>query len=708
MPAEPEVVLGDEVSEHGDARCYTPLVAWGVVGAAICGAMAPLEPNLLEEGLILHLAERMVGGERLYSELASFTGPLPFELLALLFRLFGEEIAVARAAVAVLAGLSCVSVHALARRAGAGSLAHAAAALVASGPVLLFPLQSTYFYSTIAYHLVLIACYAALRGTRTPGWAWVAGGLVACVALSKQSVGVLIAPGLVAAVFACAPSADRVRLALATALGGLAVTVVTLIYYAAHGELEVLVRSLVVLPLSFEVSFETPFINLWPPGEFAPELKGQAHFYTPFVYSMLRGSVLQPPSWSMTLATQALYALPFVALGATALRRLWGPLPSATWIHAVALLALTSNLFPRTDWGHLVFAAAPAAVQLVLLAPQVRPGLRRAHTGLAALIIGALLCADLYVGSGLWKLSATPMLGPRVPLRPLSGQFEDPSLARVIEYLKDRARPGEAIFVARAEPLIYFATNTRNPTPYSGVIQGMLQEQEQVILAALEKLRFVVMSEIDQPVFTYYRDLLPGVEAYLERHFRVPEEFLGEHYGWIIVLERHRDRGASAIDLFEIQHRGRPWIRDSQGAITPWEGGLPKLATSRNRRPLPLLLGPRGGGIDYEIEVPTGAIFEADIGLAEIYASNARLPRRLTFSVSAARAGDFQPLLSAPVLSRPGDGASWRPIEVDLASYAGERITLRLESSPAAMLRTPRLAWWGSPRLVTRSSEEEE
>ena len=29
------------------------------------------------------------------------------------------------------------------------------------------------------------------------------------------------------------------------------------------------------------------------------------------------------------------------------------------------------------------------------------------------------------------------------------------------------------VTVARAEPLIYFATETRNPTPYGGVIPGM-------------------------------------------------------------------------------------------------------------------------------------------------------------------------------------------------------------------------------------------
>jgi hypothetical protein len=61
-----------------------------------------------------------------------------------------------------------------------------------------------------------------------------------------------------------------------------------------------------------------------------------------------------------------------------------------------------------------------------------------------------------------------------------------------IEYLREPTQPGDAIFVARAEPLIYFATDTRNPTPYGGVIPGMPEEQQRVITKALETTRFVV------------------------------------------------------------------------------------------------------------------------------------------------------------------------------------------------------------------------
>jgi hypothetical protein len=703
VKAEAPPGTSDGSAGRAAARPVVPVVAWAVVAALVCGAMAPLEPNLLEEGLLLHLAQRLVGGEHLFVDLASFTGPFPFELLALLFRLFGDDIAVARAAVAVFSGVACAAVFALARRARIGDGAHVAAAVVASGPVFLFPLHSSFFYSTIAYQLTLMTAYAGLRGRESDGWAVAAGAGAACVALTKQSVGLLLAVLLVLALAGCSPVARRRRAAGIAVLGGAAVAVLTLGYYGSVGALGAMVDSLVFLPLGFDDAFASPFINLWPPGEFAPELLGQAHFYTPFVYSMLRGVVLQAPSFSMTLGTQALYALPFVALAATGLRRLAGPLPPGLWFHAVALVALIANLFPRTDWGQLVFCAAPALVQLVLLVPGRVGRASGVPRAFAWLVVAGLAAGALTVGAGLWRKSQPAELGPRISLRALGGQSSDPALGRVIAYLDRRAEPGEAIFVARSEPLVYFATNTRNPTPYSGVIPGMFDAQEATILAALEDVRFVVMSEIDQPVFTVYRELLPAVADHLERHFQLPSEFQGRGYGWIVVYERSIDRGATVVDLMERRGEATPWVRGIRGVMHPAGEGLPFLATSQNRRPMPMWIASGGGGIDFDLEVPGGGVFQADVGLAAIYGGHPGHPRRVTFSLAVATGGgEFTTLASQPVLRGPSDGGRWTPFEVDLSEYAGQRIALRLEVTPAAPLGRMAIAWWGSPRLISR------
>ena len=121
------------------ARLLTP-IAWAGIATAIGAVAAPLDPNLLEEGIVLHTAERMLEGDHLYRDVIIHTAPLPYELLALLFRVFGAEIAVARAAVVLLQGLGTALLFAAVRRAAPAVLAHAAAAAVACAPQMLVPL----------------------------------------------------------------------------------------------------------------------------------------------------------------------------------------------------------------------------------------------------------------------------------------------------------------------------------------------------------------------------------------------------------------------------------------------------------------------------------------------------------------------------------------------------------------------------------------
>jgi len=125
-----------------EVRGRVAVIAWGLAGALACAAMAALEPNLLEEGVTIHVAERLVAGQHLYRDIVFFTGPFPFELLAFLFRMFGESILVARTAVVVLHGITSAAAFDLAQRARIGTAAHLAAAFIALSPVLLFPLCS--------------------------------------------------------------------------------------------------------------------------------------------------------------------------------------------------------------------------------------------------------------------------------------------------------------------------------------------------------------------------------------------------------------------------------------------------------------------------------------------------------------------------------------------------------------------------------------
>ncbi len=673
--------------------------AWGLLGALACAALVPLEPNLLEEGFALHVAQRIAAGEHMYRDVVFFSGPAPFEALALLFRLLGDGVFVARGAVVVLHGLATGLLVDAARRAGAGPFAHAAGAVLAAAPALLFPLYSIYYHATVAVYLALLATWAAVRALEDRRFAVAAGVLVALVAISKQSVGAVLALALLGALAAAPGRAPRRGRVGGYVLGGVLVAALTLLGFGLRGDLEALIQGMVVLPFTLGETFRSPYINFWPPGELSETVRGAAVFYLPKLYFLL-SPFLAWPGRGIVLLSQVLFALPWLALAWTAIRLLRSELPGAALVMGAGLVGVTTNLFPRADWGHLVAVLPLALVQLGVLA-----GLREGSGGRAR-ATAAIACLLLLGGAGaatlgLWGRSREPRLGPRVPLRPVGAEAE--MVGPAVDYLLEHTEPGEALFVARAEPLLYYATGTRNPTPYEGIVPGFREAQEEEILAGLPEARYVVMSDVDQPFMTFYADELPRVHAYLERHFRIPEDYEGV-LSPVIVLERGPDRGPASVDLGEWWLTGRPWLREADGQEQPLDEELPRLVNRLNRRPFPVVLGPRGGGIDIPTGLPLAAVFEADVGLRGVLSGSGLLthPRPVELRVLVAeRAGEFE-LAGSTRVGITG-GRRWRPFRVDLSRWGGREVTLRLEAVPLRRLEEETaVVWWGSPRIVER------
>jgi hypothetical protein len=327
----------------------------------------------------------------------------------------------------------------------------------------------------------------------------------------------------------------------------------------------------------------------------------------------------------------------------------------------------------------------------------------RAASVLAAAGVLGLGFADLRIARWLHAESGKPSFGPRVPLRPVSAVYRIPTLPRVIHFLRERLRPDEAIFVARAEPLLYFATGARNPTPYGGVLPVLNEEQEERILRALPDVRYVVMSDVDQPSWTYYSEELPRVQEHLERHYRIPRYFPLDDASWLVVLERGPDRGATSIDLVAERPGARAFVRDAPGQEREDAAAPPHLVARHNRRPLAMRVGRFGGGLDYEIDVPAAARFEAGVGFRGMVSLENlhEHPKKSRMRIAVRRpGGDFEELASVRVDDSRHGGRQWTPLEADLSAFAGERVALRLELVPEAAIAPPAdLAWWGSPRV---------
>jgi hypothetical protein len=113
-------------------------------------------------------------------------------------------------------------------------------------------------------------------------------------------------------------------------------------------------------------------------------------------------------------------------------------------------------------------------------------------------------------------------------------------------------------------------------------------------------------------------------------------------------------------------------------------------------------LGPWGGGLDWEIEVPPHARLQVDVGFSGMVSLEDmhRHPLNSRIVVSLGRGGAFEPVHRHVVARERKAAPGWQPLEVDLSAHAGESLTLRIELEVDAPLRTADLSWLGSPRLA--------
>ena len=419
---------------------------WALVALVASASVSGLEPSLLEEGLQLHTAERLAAGDRMFRDFASFTGP-----------------AALRAARPALPGLRPRDLggprraRADARR---GLRRHLRAGARGApsprepgrrdrrGPsrVLLFPLVAWYWYSTVCLHLCGMAGVAALYGLRSPRWAFGTGVLVSAVALCKQNVGVALALGL--AVPIALEARSRPLRAGAYVAGGIASAALVLGYYGLRGDLVAMIEQMVLWPLDFQATFAVPFPNFWPPGSFAEEIDSAA-YYLPSLYTVSKGGFVDP-TFPLVLLTQALFALPFAALALVPIRWLWRrDAAGEVLIQSAIVLALTLQLWPRSDWGHICYVVPAALVLLLMLVPSPPAGswaalARPAARAVTASSLVATVAATLHLHGLVGEMD----YGPQVPLRAVSQASRQVLVPKTIEYLRENVSRGEPIFVA--------------------------------------------------------------------------------------------------------------------------------------------------------------------------------------------------------------------------------------------------------------------
>jgi len=422
-----------------------------------------------DEGVILQGTQRILNGEVLYRDFFSFFTPGSYYWMALLFKVFGDSILVARAALIVYGGLFSALTYLLARRVCSRWMAVFTVYLLT---LTCLPYAFMALHNWDSTLWALLALYFAVRFVEAPHWglALAAGTLASLTCLFEQSKGAGLVLGL-AMGFGALILSERnkskrrfVRPHLWAFLAGFTLpALITVAYFAARHCLPQM-RADCLWPLQHYAA-----VNRVPYG------------FMGVTYSEV-DKVLAGP-WSYRLAIIVLLspcfiipALPILAVGALGfwLLRLWRVgeknARAAYYVLVSATLVglLLSTVASRPEFNRILFQAP-------LFFLVVAWGLDRScfrsqfAQGFQRLLKYYIFLS--FTGLGLvllWRpLNAHTVLETRRGA--LRAERSDP----VLQELQARVRPGQKIFVYPYQPLYYYLSATSNATQFEFLFPGM-------------------------------------------------------------------------------------------------------------------------------------------------------------------------------------------------------------------------------------------
>jgi hypothetical protein len=139
--------------------------------------------------------------------------------------------------------------------------------------------------------------------------------------------------------------------------------------------------------------------------------------------------------------------------------------------------ALVASTYPRPDLMHLAWVAPVPYVLGTALFALAMPRWAQIAAVLTTMFGATLLLLHLATTLGGVDL-ATPI-----------GQVRaSPDTVEPVRNLLERVKPGDSVFVYPYKPLLYFLTQTKNPTRYSYLQPGLMTDQdEQSALADLRR-----------------------------------------------------------------------------------------------------------------------------------------------------------------------------------------------------------------------------
>lgn len=413
-----------------------------------------------DEGNALQGAQRVLQGQVPYLDFFSLVTPGSYYWTALLFKIFGSSLLVARTALMVDGGIFSVLTYLMARR-----VCSRWAALLAAYSVTLvcLPYRFIVLHNWDSTVLAYLALYCSIRLLEKPHWsgAFSAGTLASMTCLFEQSKGAGLVLGL-AIGFGAIVSLTRNHILrfqyLWSFLVGFTLPIlITFAYFAWQHSLS----------LMFAEWF-------WPLKHYALA-NTTSYGYLELSSSGLRA--LSAESWLsllFILFTMSPFflipALPILAVGLLCywVIRLWmkkGPedischyvLVSATLVG----LLLSTLATGRADLHHLLYQA-PLFMLVLAWGLDGFSGRLKGVSSIQTMLAFFVFLSFTTLGMA---ILSEPLRAHSV-IQTRHGDFKALKPDLVLEKLQAYVKPGRSIFVYPYQPMYYFLTTTSNPTPF--------------------------------------------------------------------------------------------------------------------------------------------------------------------------------------------------------------------------------------------------
>jgi len=457
-----------------------------------------------DEGIYLDAAERILHGQKPYLDFFGYMSPGSFWMQALAFRLFGVTLAAGRVLVILYIALECSLVYWLIER-----FASRAAGIVTALLFLAFQtadasmITAQHRWDSSALSLASITLCVAAGSHRR--WLAASGFLIACAALATPSVALVGAATLAWLLW---PGGQRMR-AVWYLLGiGVAGTSAAIALWLT-GILPAFLQQLSWLSRNYSSVNVMHYGSII--GGYGTLFEGAGPWELPFRLGVV-----------FCLALPAV--LPVVALAGGAMfwaQRKSGAEPLRTVIPYLLLcvIALVASTYPRSDVAHLAYVAALPYAVAAILAYRLLPARPRAWLTISIAVWAALFAWQIQLPSGLRSLHT-----PAGDVRASAAE------APLVEELLSRVHPHQSLFVYPYKPLLYFLTQTDNPTRYSYLAPGMMTgEDAGFVLSDLQASppEWVLYMDLDRAEFERvfpagkgFDPHYPQLESWIQANYR--------------------------------------------------------------------------------------------------------------------------------------------------------------------------------------------